>query len=301
MKSALDPQVSFNPMAAFGRLAALGAALAAYSLYEPTRYRLEKKVVPYARPVPELSILHVSDTHLRASDRLLRSFLAELPDRLGSVPDLVVATGDFIDDNSGIEPAVDALAQLEAKLGRFYVLGSHDYYQSSGRNLSKYFTGDHQVKTTMPAATAELERGLQDKGWISLLNAGHVVSTPQGPIRVFGVDDPYIDRHDASQIERAPGEVFALGLVHCPNVVSEWVLEGFDLVLAGHTHGGQVRVPGIGALVTNSSLPAALAAGLHAVGHSWLHVSRGLGTSHYSRIRFWCPPEVSLLEVRSQR
>ncbi len=283
------------------RLVALGAALAAYSLYEPRRYRLERKVVAYPRPVPELTVLHLSDTHLQADDRLLRSFLDELPESLGSAPDLIVATGDLIDDDSGIEPIVDALARLEARLGRFYVLGSHDYYQATGRNFRKYFTGEKSVERAKPAASAELERGLQEKGWISLLNKSHVVSTPEGPIRIAGVDDPYLDRDEPGHIERGPDEVFAVGLVHCPDVVSEWVLKGFGLVLAGHTHGGQVRIPGIGALVTNSSLPAGLAAGPHRIGDSWLHVSRGLGTSRFSPIRFWCPPEVSLLEVTARR
>jgi predicted MPP superfamily phosphohydrolase len=85
--------------------------------------------------------------------------------------------------------------------------------------------------------------------------------------------------------------------MHAPDLTSEWALEGFDLILAGHTHGGQVRVPFVGALTTNSSLPNRLACGPFRVGGAWLHVSPGLGTGPYSRIRFNCPPEATLLEL----
>jgi predicted MPP superfamily phosphohydrolase len=93
----------------------------------------------------------------------------------------------------------------------------------------------------------------------------------------------------------------AIGVVHTPDVVSEWALGGYDLVLAGHTHGGQVRIPGVGAVVTNCTLPPALAAGLHRIGGAWLHVSPGLGTGRFSPIRFNCRPEATLLRLRSRR
>jgi predicted MPP superfamily phosphohydrolase len=77
------------------------------------------------------------------------------------------------------------------------------------------------------------------------------------------------------------------------------LLAGFDLVLGGHTHAGQVRIPGVGALVTNSSLPAALGGGLHRIGSGWLHVSPGLGTGRFAPIRFACRPEATLLVLSS--
>ncbi|MEA2517702.1 MAG: uncharacterized protein QOG16_1540, partial [Actinomycetota bacterium] len=91
--------------------------------------------------------------------------------------------------------------------------------------------------------------------------------------------------------------VLAIGLAHAPDVVSQWMLQGFDLVFTGHTHAGQVRVPGFGAVVTNSSLPTELAGGLHRVGSGWLHVSPGLGTGRFAPIRFNCRPEATLLEI----
>jgi predicted MPP superfamily phosphohydrolase len=272
-------------------------ALAAYALYEPFRFRLVTHEVPLKSPVPARTILHVSDTHLNASDDRLYRFLVGLPERLGETPDLVLATGDLIEGNSGIGRIVDALARLEARLGRFYVLGSHDYYMSSGPSYTKYFRRDRKPSLATRTATDELEAGLQEKGWASLTNRTEYLDTPEGRIRLAGVDDPHLRRHRTGHIERSPDDALAIGLVHAPDVVSEWVLNGFDLVLAGHTHGGQVRLPGIGAVVTNCSLPGGLAAGLSRVGNSWLHVSPGLGNGLYSPIRFNCPPEATFLRL----
>lgn len=279
--------------------AGAGVALGAYALSEPYRFRIAEHRLPLRVALPELVVLHVSDTHLTARRTSLLRFLKELPVRLGVVPDLVVATGDLIDDDSGIEPLVEAFARLEARLGRFYVLGSHDYYVSGPNLPTKYFTGRHEVSTTRRADSARLEEGLQAKGWTPLTNTTELVDAPFGRIRMAGVDDPYIGRHSTGHLERGRDDVLAIGLVHSPDVVSQWALAGFDLVLAGHTHGGQVRAPGVGALVTNCSLPAALASGPHRIGATWLHVSPGLGNSRFSPIRFNCRPEATLLRLHA--
>ncbi|MBC8091522.1 MAG: metallophosphoesterase, partial [Pseudonocardia sp.] len=91
-----------------------------------------------------------------------------------------------------------------------------------------------------------------------------------------------------------------LGLVHAPepSVLDRFAGDGYDLLLAGHTHGGQVCVPGYGALVTNSGLHRSMARGLHRwSGPTWLHVSAGLGTSPYAPVRLACPPEATLLTL----
>jgi predicted MPP superfamily phosphohydrolase len=129
-----------------------------------------------------------------------------------------------------------------------------------------------------------------------LTNRSTVVETEWGRLKLAGVDDPYLGRHDVRVIHRDDDDTFAIGLVHAPDVVSEWFLAGFDLVVAGHTHAGQVRVPLYGALVTNCSLPTGLAGGAHRIGNGWLHVSPGLGTGRFSPIRFDCRPEATVLE-----
>src|SRR5687767_8767524 len=109
-------------MPRLSRLVALGAAAAAYSLYEPYRFRLESKAIAVARPITALTVLHVSDTHMNAHDTRLIRFLEQLPSRLDGTPDLIVATGDLIEGNDGIDPLVSTLNGLDARLGRFYVL-----------------------------------------------------------------------------------------------------------------------------------------------------------------------------------
>jgi len=274
-----------------------GGALAAYALYEPHRYRLVTRDLEVRNGVPRLDILHLSDTHLGGGSRRRAKWLSELPERLGVTPDLVLATGDLIQDDSGIDLLVEVLAGLEARLGRFYVLGSHDYFQSKFQNYAKYWTGNRKLPA-LRADSDRLEQGLQAKGWLPLTNRTEFVAHEAGRIRLAGVDDPYLNRHRIGHLRTSEQDACAIGLMHTPEVVSEYSLAGFDLVLAGHTHAGQVRIPFAGAVVTNSSLPAALAGGAHRVGESWLHVSPGLGHGKFSPIRFNARPEATLLRLR---
>ncbi|HZA39901.1 MAG TPA: metallophosphoesterase [Actinomycetota bacterium] len=276
--------------------------LAAYSLWEARAYRLVVHEVPVKAGVPPLSVLHISDTHLIAANRKLRGWLERLPDALGVTPDLVVTTGDMIDHDNGIDPLIKSLEGLQGRMGRYYVLGSHDYYQSTIRGLVKgmirlYGEGGEPV-TARFNDTARLEAELAASGWVSLMNSTEFVDTPEGRIRITGIADPFMKRHRTDHIARTPEDAAAIGLVHSPEVVAEWALAGYDLVLAGHTHGGQVCVPGWGAVVTNSSLPASMAAGLTRVGRTWLHVSPGLGTGRFAPIRLARPPEATLLKLR---
>ncbi|MFN2525029.1 MAG: metallophosphoesterase [Actinomycetota bacterium] len=280
-----------------GAVFGAGVALGAYSLWERRAYRVGAVDVPLRRSAPELTILHISDTHLRVSERKLIAWLEELPQRLNTVPDLVLATGDLIEDDSGIEPLIATFTRLEARLGRFYVLGSHDYYQAKFQPYTRYLARESRRISAPPADTERLEDGLVDKGWEPLINSSVTLEADVGTILVSGVDDPFLGNHTTDHVRRDKSADLALGLVHSPDVISEWALNGFDLVLAGHTHGGQVRIPGLGAVVTNCTLPAGLASGLNRVGPCWIHVSPGLGTSSFSPIRFNCFPQVTLLKT----
>ena len=279
----------------FAALCAAGAV--SYPFLEARWYRVHRVRVPIDRDLEPLSILHISDSHLTAGNKRLIQFLRGLPSAIER-PDIIIATGDLIEDDSGIEPITEALNALRARGGRFYVLGSHDYYQSRFQSYSKYFSAKRVAPPATRANTALLERRLQDGGWVSLTNRSELYETARGRIRLAGVDDPYLGRDTHAHLRRGPDEMLTIGLTHSPESISRWMLAGFDLVLAGHTHAGQVRVPGIGAIVTNSDLPAALAGGLHRVGSGWLHVSPGLGTGRFAPIRFNCRPEVTLLEIR---
>jgi uncharacterized protein len=280
---------------------AAGGGAAAYALWEARAYRTTEVEVRLAPGAPSLTILHVSDTHMTASKRKMMAFLEDLPDSLGEPPDLVIATGDMIDDDSGIDPLVKSLSGIRARLGRYYVLGSHDYFQSTVRGwlhgFKKFYSGHREPLRIKRADVGRLEEGLRADGWTSLTNTTEFVTTEAGAVRLTGIDDPFLGRHRLEHVERTPDDALALGVLHTPELLSMWANEGYDLVLAGHTHGGQVRMPFVGALVTNCSLPTGLARGLHQVGNAWVHISPGLGTSKFSRFRFLCPPEVTLLRA----
>lgn len=278
-------------------LFALGAAgLGLYAFVEPYLVRLTRKKLPIRHGAPALSVLHISDTHLAPGDRVLRRFLEDLPGRVGFVPDIVAATGDLIEEDGAIDEVVSLLAGIEARIGRFFVYGSHDYFESTGPSYLKYFTDGETRHQPVRRDESAMTQALVAKGWIDVMNRTEIVDGgAKGRIRVAGVKDPWLKWHRTDHIERDESDDLAIALVHSPDVVSEWALNGFDLVLAGHTHGGQVRVPGVGAVVTNSSLPAALAAGPTRIGRTWLHVSPGLGAGRYTPIRFNCRPEATLL------
>ena len=118
------------------------------------------------------------------------------------------------------------------------------------------------------------------------------------PIELLGLDDAHLRWHDLRVAPRRAPDRLGVAVMHSPDTAPESAALGYDLVVAGHTHGGQVRIPGIGALVTNCSMPRRLASGLIRMGSAVLHTSPGLGTSKYAPFRFGCRPEATLLELR---
>lgn len=295
--------------------AAALVGLAEATLVERRRYRLRHVTVP-ALAVPDarpLRILHVSDLHLHPGAPHLAAFLRRCA---RAEPDLVVATGDFLGHPDSIEPAVELLGDLAAGRPAVAVLGSHDVYADKPKNPLRYLVGrDHRVHGP-PLDTTRFMGALRARGWHILDNARATVETDSGPVEVAGLSDPHegwdrpelLDGGDTAAPELLDGgdtaaPVLRLGVVHAPYLRALAALgdRGCDLVLAGHTHGGQLRVPGMGPLVANCDLPLGRARGLsrglgsHADG--WLHVSAGVGESVYAPVRFACPREATVLEV----
>ena len=278
---------------------AFGVACFLYaSLVERNWFALRRHHVPCLPPGSRpVRVLHISDLHFRRGQRRKHRFLARCA---AFSPDLVVATGDFLDEESGIDVAVPAVAQIRPPGGALFVLGSHDYYSSSFGNPLKYFRGPSNRK---PPRSPELPwrdlvAKLEAQGWQLILNrATEVEIDGLGTIDVVGLDDPHIGRDDLSVASPRTGPGFRLAVVHSPDAAPALADLGYDLIVCGHTHGGQVRVPGYGALVTNSNLPREVARGVSRIGKAWLHVSAGLGTSRYAPIRFACRPEACLLEL----
>jgi predicted MPP superfamily phosphohydrolase len=261
------------------------------SLIERNWFALRRHRIPCLPPGSSpMTILHLSDLHLRAPQRRKRAFLESLT---RVQPDLVVGTGDFIGDAHSNDAAVDAVTSIDARDGALYVLGSNDYYRPKPKNPLRYFFKQHRVIHGKPNPWRELVEGLNARGWLLINNT----ATSVGGIDVVGLDDEHIGRADLSVARKRDRDGFRLAVAHSPDVARALADLEYDLIVCGHTHGGQICIPGFGALVTNSDLPRNMASGVHRLGSSWLHVSAGLGTSMYAPFRLACRPEVCVLEL----
>jgi predicted MPP superfamily phosphohydrolase len=283
-----------------GAAALAGAGCVGYGvLVERVWYRLRRERVEALEPgQPPLTVLHLSDLHLTTADTRLMAYL----ERLAAEPvDLVVLTGDMLGEPEALGAVLDALGRFRPRLGAVAVLGSNDYWAPRFRNPLGYFLGPSSRRSRSSGRNPwrELVEGLEAAGWTVLSNRRHRL----GDIELAGLDDPHIRRDDLGVPVAPDGEArLRVGVVHSPyrRALDAFEGHGYGLVLAGHTHGGQVRLPGVGALVTNCDLPKGRVRGLSRWGSSWLHVSAGLGTSKYAPFRFACRPEASLLTVASR-
>lgn len=278
-----------------------GAAALGYGLWEARQYTLREVPVRLPRPADRpgpLRILHLSDLHLSPRDADRMAWVRAL----GALrPDFTVVTGDFHGHGSAAALALSALAPLLDGPGVF-VRGSNDYYEPTPANPAKYLTGPSELRTKRTKIDAdELTGELRAAGWHDLDNASATVEVAGWRVEARGVDDPHIGRDRYADVA-GPFDVTAslrLGVSHAPyrRVLDAMAADGADLILAGHTHGGQVCLPWVGALVTNCDLPRAQAKGLSAWGSSALHVSAGLGTNPYTPFRVACRPEATLLTL----
>ena len=285
--------------AALPATAVAGALGLAYAgVVERNAFVLRRYDVPVLPPGERpLRVLHVSDVHMLGRQHRKQAFVASLADER---PDLVVSTGDNLAGVDGIPAMLAALEPFRGVPGVF-VLGSNDYYAPKPKNPFKYFFANHKRVAGHPLPWRDLVRGLTDLGWTDLTNARAVTVADGRRVEVAGVDDPHLkrDRLDVADGPADPEAVLRLALVHAPEprALDRFERAGFGLILSGHTHGGQLRLPGYGALVTNCGIDRARARGLSRWGRAWLHVSAGLGTSPYAPVRFACPPEASLLTL----
>ncbi|WP_020577140.1 metallophosphoesterase [Actinopolymorpha alba] len=284
--------------------AAVGAACVAYAAgYEVRAYRLRRFDVPVLPPGSRpLRVLHISDLHLMPDQRDKVEWVRGLA---ALEPDLVVNTGDNISHPDSVPVALHAYEPL-LELPGVFVFGSNDYYAPVPRNPARYLIrrGEGPRHLTAPRLpTEDLRAAFTEAGWLDLSNAKGELKTDDRLLAFAGVDDPHI-RWDRYEDIAGPADTSAeltIGVTHAPyrRVLDAMVADGYRLLLAGHTHGGQLCVPGFGALVTNCDLDTSRAKGLSRWGPSWLHVSAGLGTSPYAPLRFACYPEASLLTLRS--
>ena len=295
------------------RVAALAAvsgttALAYAAVVEVRWFALRRATLPVLPPGHgPLRVLHVSDLHLTPSQGRKRAWVQALADL---EPDLVVNTGDNLAHADSVPAVLDAFGDLLDVPGVF-VFGSNDYFAPSTRNPVRYLLPDRgQRNTHTPKLPyGDLRDGFEQRGWVDLTNRRDRLTVKGTTFAFAGVDDPHLQYDDLASVA-GPADPTAdvrMGVTHAPylRVLDQYAADGYETVLAGHTHGGQLCLPGR-ALVTNCDLDAGRAKGLHrhpahapegTPGASWLHVSAGLGTSPYAPVRFCCRPEATLLTL----
>ncbi len=282
-------------------LAAAGAATLAYaSLVERNMFTLRRFDVPLLGLDDEpLRILHLSDLHLTPGQRRKSQWIADLA---GLDPDLVVVTGDNWSHADALPTVESAYGPLLDYPGAF-VFGSNDYNGPVFKNPFGYFDSGREYLQGEDLPYEQLRALFVSAGWVDLNNARTTVKAGGRTVELIGVDDPHIhrDSYPAVAGQASSSADLHIGVTHTPepSILDAMAADGFTLLLAGHTHGGQVCVPGVGALVTNCGLPRRMAKGLHRWPSSsaWLHVSAGVGTHPTAPIRFACPPEASLLTL----
>lgn len=286
-------------------LAAVAAGCFAWGLVEATRFRVRRVTVPVLPAGgPEMRILHLSDIHLLPGQQLKMSFLRALADL---EPDLVISTGDNIASDTAIPTLISALGRLLDVPGGF-VFGSNDYHKPEFKNPLRYVTRGRSEPSKSPErlATDQLRTALTRSGaWHDLNDRRTIIEAAGYRIELRGTDDAHhdLDHYPAVVGPASDGVDLSVGVTHAPyrRILDAMTTDGVDLILAGHTHGGQVCVPGHGALTTNCDLPTDRAKGLseHRVEghHAWLHISAGIGTSPFAPYRFACPPEVTILTL----
>jgi predicted MPP superfamily phosphohydrolase len=279
-----------------------GAAGVAGALLEPLFPVVRRNVVPLLPTGSDpLRVLHLSDLHLLPRHGRRSRWISGLTEL---EPDVVVVTGDLWSSVHAMPLLGSTLAALTADgTPGMFVPGNNDYYSPLPPSFLKYVTGGepHRHGPDLPwgRAAAMLER----LGWTDLTHRRTTISLRGRDVTFTGTDDAHL-RRDRYALVQGPVEAdLGIGVTHTPQrrVLDAFAADGHRLLLAGHTHGGQVRVPGVGALVTNCDLERSRARGLSRYGDAWLHVSAGLGTSPYAPIRVCCRPEASLLTLTAVR
>ena len=230
---------------------------------------------------PPVRIVHLTDTHIERLSYRERTVI----DKVNALqPDIVVFTGDYINttyfgDATAHEHFREFVAQIEAPYGIYATRGT---VEPSPDTMAHLIEGTEIVWLEQEAVTVNV-RGQK--------------------VMLVGVNCDHNDG-DAVRLDQAmagiPRDAFTLLLFHSPDLIHEAAAHGVDLYLGGHTHGGQLRLPFYGAIVTMSKYGKQYEAGLFQEGGTTMYISRGIGFEGYSmpRARFLCPPEIVSIELK---
>ncbi len=284
--------------------AAAGAGTAALTLgyatvVERNAFVVREVTMPVLTPgSTPLRVLHLSDIHMRPAQRQKQQWLRDLA---GWDPDLVVNTGDNLSHPKAVPAVVQALGDLLSVPGVF-VFGSNDYFAPKLKNPVKYLTDSDHRAHGEPLPWQDLRAAFNERGWVDLTHNRHDLDVAGLTVAAAGVDDPHLGRDRYDTIAGSPSAAanLSLGVTHAPytRVLDRFAADGYQLVMAGHTHGGQLCLPFYGALVTNCDLDRSRVKGASHWGSATaLHVSAGVGTSPFAPFRFCCRPEATLLTL----
>lgn len=328
---------------------AVGATLTVGALIEArVGMRLRRhQIAVLPKGARDIRVLHISDFHFLPSMRTKMRWVRSLADLN---PDLVVNTGDNLSSPHALTTAMDALSPLLQVPGVF-VYGSNDYWAPTWKNPLRYLVFQCRTRQSVGINTASTPIGVlaQDEeaqrvplphetfakclrahGWLDLRNTSIATQINGTPITFIGVDDPHIGYDELPAPAAPPTAGIRIGVAHAPyqRTLNDFATLGVAVTFAGHTHGGQVNLPGYGALVTNCDLPSWRASGLQGwpgelpapqgrapvipwrrlrplpkrLGQSrmWVNISAGLGTSPFAPIRLFCRPEATLLTLTAR-
>jgi uncharacterized protein len=272
---------------------AVGGAAAATALYarliEPrlvyrTRTRLHFRELHPALEGTCIALL----TDFHASPDTPRQLIRRVVDQTNAAaPDLIAITGDIAEDEASLEQALGELSRLRAPLGVFIVPGNHDYRDVG---IERW----HDAVGRRPSLTDMTNRSI-------LVQVSHTMAEDDvAHLCIAGIDDL---SHGRPQLDLLPSRRrdFTVLLAHHPDQAEHVRRAGdeIDLVLSGHTHGGQVRLPFIGAIVNSAANPELYEAGVRRRPWTQVYTSRGIGTTHLP-IRFLTPPEIALLTLTAE-
>ena len=241
-------------------------------------YRLRVHEIELALPhLPRefdgLRVLHLTDFHY--SEVLSPRYFDHVIDEAAALkPDLIVLTGDFAGGNHLYRESIEIYRRLDAPMGKFAVRGNHDY--SSEPEVLAYWMEREGIEL-LENRSKEWRRG-------------------DGTFRLAGTEYPYAAVEDWSALMGEADGAFRLVLSHIPDNAALLARSGADLILSGHTHGGQGRLPGVGPVFVPSRYGRRYYEGLYEVGEALLYVSAGVGL-HTVPLRFRCRPEIALLKL----
>jgi len=229
-----------------------------------------------------LKVVQISDLHIKRLGNRERE-LVSLIQKLDS--HLIFITGDFVSNNQGIDPALKVVERIAQGRKVIAVLGNND----------------HEFRS-QKIDTEKLVQGLEKTGILVLLNQSIKLKRGADSVFVIGLDDNYLWKDDFFKATAdLPSKGERILLAHSPDIVTKVKLVNIDLVLSGHTHGGQIRLPMIGAVYTNRSCNSVFKfiSGLYQYQNTKLYVNRGIGVSFFP-VRFLCRPEITLFKFEKE-